>query len=242
MRVSYENKIKSNFKKKISDIVRRKGIYNTKNSMVKIGQYNSKELGLSIAKKLESNANFNMLEFKQLMHAYYDIIMMSSHEVCDGDGQLYLTRSIFSLIYDCYILSCTENDKSGIERNNYFYEKSDDEFTCDKKSTLIEIAKKTKMKYINDISKTNGYINHSEFYLRAPLVWLMEQFVTDESLDRFNSDFVARAEIINEIKKYINKFNKNNLEIDKCLSVADHCSKFIVSELGRKDQYLSEIY
>jgi hypothetical protein len=187
--------------------------------------YNYKALGKEIYKKLKSNDDLNVIEFKQMIIA---IEYMSY--VYDLKDANFLKESIYNMIFDCYSLTCDEKPKKG--SNSYFWSNSDHEFTILNKKhlKLSEIAFLTKQKCYKALD--NGYMDLiSMCDLKAPLVWLRDEKINKKALSRFNVDAKVKRELLEEFEHHI--VRKNEYSDNKCENVEDYLSCFFVYDVQR---------
>ncbi|AJI58117.1 hypothetical protein LA02_2030 (plasmid) [Francisella philomiragia] len=191
----------------------------------RITKYDYKATGKEIYKKLKSNGDLNVLEFKQMIIA---IEYMSY--VYDIKEANFLKESIYNMIFDCYLLTCDEKLKKG--SNSYYWSNSDHEFTISNKKDLklSEIALLTKQKCYKTLD--NGYMDLvSMYYLKAPLVWLRDEKINKKALSRFNVDEKVKHDLLEEFKHHI--VRKNKYSDYKCESVEDYLSGFFVYDVQR---------
>jgi len=188
-------------------------------------KYDYKATGKEIYKKLKSNDDLNVLEFKQMVTA---IEHMSY--VYDIKEANFLKESIYNMIFDCYLLTCDERLKKG--SNSYFWSNSYHEFTILNKKNLklSEIALLTKQKCYKTLD--NGYMDLVSMYcLKAPLVWLRDEKINKKALSRFNVDEKVKHDLLEEFKHHI--VRKNKYSDYKCESVEDYLSGFFVYDVQR---------
>lgn len=188
-------------------------------------KYDYKATGKEIYKKLKSNGDLNILEFRQMV-----IAIEHMSYVYDVKEANFLKESIYNMIFDCYSLTCDESLKKGV--SSYCWSNSDKEFTISNKKDLklSEIALLTKQKYYKTLD--NGYMDLiSSYCLRSPLVWLRDDRINKKALSRFNVDEKVKHDLLEEFEHHIAR--TNNYSDYKYESVEDYLSGFFVYDVQR---------